>query len=69
MSGRDLNRIKMMGFNHVYEEKKRDARAAGNAERVSVKSVERWLKLPPGKLANFRANLPRNKTPIPDDPL
>lgn len=42
------------------------SKAETSGYRISIRVIEKRWKLPRGKLANFRANLPRRKTPLPD---
>jgi hypothetical protein len=56
--------------NADYEACKAEAIALKNPTRVSFTIIERrWIKhgLKPGQLLNFRANLPRKKTPVLDN--
>lgn len=66
MSNREKQRGFMAMVNDDYEQAKTEACAAGNPQRISVRIIERRWKLPAGRLLYFRANLPRNKTPLPD---
>lgn len=69
MSHRDKQSAYLAGVNADYEIAKQEARASGFHHTVTVRIIERRFKLPAGQLLHFRANLPRRKTPVPDDIL
>jgi hypothetical protein len=53
--------------NADYETSKVEARKAGHGHGVTVRMIERRWKVKAGQILNFRANLPRKKTLVPDN--
>ena len=53
--------------NADYEVAKNEAIMNRHSTAINVRTIERRWKLRPGQLVNFRANLPRKKTPVPDN--
>ena len=52
--------------NADYDLAKEEAVGSGRPHTVTIRIWERRWKLKAGQLLNFRANLPRKKTPVPD---
>ena len=57
---------KLAMVNADFEDAKSEAIQSATPHSVSIRIWEKRWKLKRGQLANFRANLPRKKTPLPD---